>query len=172
MGLRERVIELFEYDPDTGVFKNRISRGRAKAEARAGSETGHGYRKIVVDYKKHYEHHLAWLIVHGVWPEGEMDHADGNRSNNAIGNLRLATRSQNRFNSCWATGQSGLRGAYLDKRIQKWYSKIEVDGRVVWLGHYKTSAEAHAAYCRAVDEFAGEYAFRNRVLNPPIMEVS
>ena len=166
MGLRERVIELFEYDPDTGVFKNRISRGRAKAGARAGSETGHGYRKIVVDYKKYYEHHLAWLITHGNLPEGEMDHVDGNRSNNAIGNLRLATRTQNNANGCWANGQSGLRGVYKDwRRPHKWFAKIQVDGRHIFLGWHSTSGDARAAYCKAASEHFGDYAHHNRANN-------
>jgi hypothetical protein len=172
MGLRERVIELFEYDPDTGVFKNRISRGRAKAEARAGSETGHGYRKIVVDYKKYYEHHLAWLITHGNLPEGEMDHVDGNRSNNAIGNLRLATRTQNNANNgCWATGVSGLRGVYLDlRRPHKWFSKIQVGGQQIYLGEYNTPEEARAAYLEAAHEYFGEFAYHRRGRNHSTME--
>ena len=162
MGLRERVIELFEYDPDTGVFKNRISRGRAKAGARAGADTGHGYRRIIVDYKKYYEHHLAWLIVHGDWPD-EIDHIDGDRSNNAISNLRLATRTQNCANGGWATGLSGLRGVYKDwRRPELWYAKIQVGRRQIYLGYYDTPEEAHAVYLAAAEKYFGEFAHHNR----------
>ena len=170
MGLRERVLELFEYDPETGVFRNRISRGRAKAGARAGSPAGHGYRRIIVDYGKYYEHRLAWLIIHGTWP-GELDHVDGNRSNNAIGNLRLATRTQNNANGCWATGASGLRGVYKDKRRpHKWFAKIQVDGRHIFLGWHNTPEDARAAYLKAASKHFGEYAFHNRA-QQPTMEI-
>jgi hypothetical protein len=170
--LRNCVLELFNYDPDTGFFTNRASRGRAKAGARAGAETGHGYRRIVIDYVKYYEHHLAWLIVHGDLPEGEMDHADGNRSNNAIGNLRLATRTQNNANNgCCATGVSGLRGVYRDlRRPHKWFSKIQVGGQQIYLGEYDSPEEARAAYLQAAYEHFGEFAHHRRGRNYPTME--
>jgi hypothetical protein len=100
----------------------------------------------------------------------ELDHIDGNRSNNAIGNLRLATRTQNNFNGrSWATGQSGLRGAYLHYQGH-WYSKIQVGGQVIWLGNFGSAQEAHAAYLKAADLYAGEYAFHNREVKPPVTE--
>src|SRR5882762_9001487 len=115
---QERLKELFDYDPITGWFTNRFSRGRACTGDRAGSESGHGYRKICIDYVKYYEHHLAWFYTHGHWPS-EIDHEDGKGNNNAIDNLREATRTQNNWNAERPTGSSGLRGAYLDKRTMR-----------------------------------------------------
>lgn len=153
--------ELFDCNPATGWLINRYSRGRAAAGARAGSPTGHGYRRVIIDGYKHYEHHLIWLYVHGVYPE-EIDHKDGNRSNNAIDNLRLATRTQNCFNAKRETGSSGLKGAYLDKRTMKWYSHIQIGGMVEHLGMFGTALEAHQAFMAAVDRHHGEFAFHNR----------
>jgi hypothetical protein len=165
--MRDRVLRLFDYDPATGFFTNKVSRGRAKAGARAGSDVGHGYRKICIDYVRYYEHHLAWLIVHGVWPR-EIDHVDGNRSNNAIANLRLATRTQNNANGGWATGLSGLRGVYKDwRRPHMWFAKIQVGGRHIYLGEYDTPEEAHAAYLDAASHHFGAYALHNRGYQPP-----
>jgi hypothetical protein len=73
---QEFLKKLFDYDPETGWFTNRFSRGRAREGERARSPTGHGYRKITVEYERIYEHHLAWLYVYGEWP-GEIDHKDG-----------------------------------------------------------------------------------------------
>ena len=78
---------LFDYDSKTGWFTNRYSRGRAKAGERAGSPTGHGYRKITIDYKRYYEHHVVWFYIHGVLPS-EIDHINGDPSDNRIENLR------------------------------------------------------------------------------------
>src|SRR5882762_1063268 len=97
-----RLKELLTYDPETGWFRNRNSRGRAACGERAGSPSGHGYRKVSLDYGKYYEHHLAWLYVYGVWP-GELDHKDTDRSHNAIDNLRPTTRTQNNHNSAERT---------------------------------------------------------------------
>lgn len=158
---QERLKELFDYDPATGWFTNRLSRKRSTIGGRAGSPTGHGYRKLTIDYEKYYEHHLVWLYVYGVWPR-ELDHKDGDRSNNAIENLRLATRSQNNFNAKRKTGESGLTGAYLDKRTTRWYSKIQLGGQVMYLGTFKSAMEAHEAFMAAVLYHHGEFAFHNR----------
>lgn len=160
----ERLVELFNYDPETGFFTNRFSRGRAGAGQRAGAETGHGYRRIIIDYQKFYEHHLAWYYIYGEWPD-EIDHKDRNRSHNAIGNLRLATRTQNCFNSERPTGESGLRGAYLDKRNLRWYSHIQVGGQVEHLGMFDTAEEAHEAFMVAVERHHGEFALHSSIPN-------
>lgn len=153
--------ELFEYNPETGWFTNRFSRGRAKEGARAGAETGHGYRRIVIDYIKHYEHHLAWLYINCEYPD-EIDHINGNRSDNRIVNLRSCSRTQNNFNAERATGESGLKGAYLDKRNLQWYSKIQLGGQVKFLGNHGSAEEAHAAFMQAAELYHGEFAFHHR----------
>lgn len=161
--MRDELIRLLDYDPETGWFTNRFSRGRACKGERAGSPTGHGYRKISIDYGRFYEHHLAWLYIYGEWPN-EIDHKDGDGSNNAIDNLRVCDRTLNNFNRI--PDDKGLRGAYLDCRNLQWYSKIQVRGQVIWLGNFNTPEEAHAAYLEAADRYAGEFAFHNREPQP------
>lgn len=153
---QKRLKGLFDYDPETGWFTNRFSRGRAKGRQRAGAYTGHGYRRIIIDYEKYYEHQLAWLYVHGEWPD-EIDHIDGDSSNNAIANLRLCDRSQNNCNSQRPTGRSGLRGAYLNPRNLKWYSQIQFGCRVIYLGTFNTPEEAHEAFEAAAEHLHGEF---------------
>jgi hypothetical protein len=147
---------ILDYDPITGYFTNRFARGPARKDNRAGSPTGHGYRRIIIDCEKYYEHHLAWLYVYGVWPD-EIDHIDRDRSNNAVSNLREATRSQNCCNSATRESLAGLKGAYLDKRVNRWYSKIQVDDKVLWLGSFDNAEQAHAAYMQALTEIHEEF---------------
>jgi len=157
---KERLDELFEFDYKIG-FTNKISRGRACKHSRSGYVDVHGYRRIVIDYIKYYEHHLVWFYVTGQWPQ-ELDHKDGDRANNAFSNLRECTRTENNFNAERATGISGLRGAYWDSRVSKWYSKIQVGGQVRWLGSYNTSEEAHCAFMIAVEQTHKEFAVEKR----------
>lgn len=156
MATLERVLELLEYDPDTGQFTNRIDRRRAPKGVRSGSPSGHGYRKISIDSYSYYEHHLAWLYIHGEWPT-EIDHIDGDRSNNAIANLRVATRSQNNMNKL-KNGSEGLPGAYYNYRDCYWFSKIQVDGIVKWLGRFGSELEAHIVYVVMAEFYHGAYA--------------
>lgn len=154
---QDRLKELFVYNLETGWFTNRFSRGRAGIGARAGSSTGHGYRRIIIDYEKHYEHHLAWLYVYGVYPD-ELDHEDRCRSHNWISNLREATHQQNCHNADRTPGESGLRGAYLNLRTSRWFSKIQIGHYTEWLGTFDTAQEAHEAFLAAEERHRGEFA--------------
>ena len=157
---KQALDELFIFDSTIGFF-NRVSRGRAKAGSRAGFVDVHGYRRICVSGVKLYEHHLVWFYIHGEWPT-ELDHKDGDRSNNAFSNLRLADRSENNFNAERPVGASGLRGAYLDKRTMRWYSHIQLRGQVIHLGMFDSAEEAHQAFMTAVDRYHGEFAYDKR----------
>lgn len=160
----DHLVELFDLYED-GCLVNRTSRGRAKKGDRAGSEDVHGYRRITIDGTRYYEHHLIWFWVHGEWPE-EIDHIDGNRANNSPTNLRLCNRSQNNCNSQRPTGESGLRGAYLDKRTMQWYSHIQFGGQVKHLGMFDTAEEAHTAYEAAAEQLHREFYFPSPKLEP------
>jgi hypothetical protein len=46
----QRLRELFEYDPTTGCFKRRYSRGSQKSGAVAGANDPDGYLRIRIDY--------------------------------------------------------------------------------------------------------------------------
>lgn len=95
---QERLHELFFYNPIIGVFVRRIAVNGA--DIPAGAIAGHlrardGSIRMRVDGKHYCAHRLAWLYVHGRWPEKFLDHADRNPSNNALNNLREATIGQN-----------------------------------------------------------------------------
>ena len=165
----KRLSEVLDYEPKTGWFINRYSRGKAIIGCRAGTVAFNGYRKIVIDGIEYAEHHLAWLYVYGYLPK-QIDHRDGVKSNNAIENLRECDSTQNKFNRAYGTGISGLKGVSLDRRTLKWRSRIQVRGQQILLGVYDTPEEAHAVYLEAAEECAGEFAFHNREPQPLTME--
>lgn len=153
----DRLVEVFECDYD-GWLYNRHSRGRAKIGERAGYLDVHNYWRVVIDYKKYYVHHLVWFYVHGEWPSSELDHIDGNSMNNAPANLRLCNRTQNNCNrKRRPTGESGLRGAYLDKRNLQWHSQIQFGSQSYFLGNFDTPKEAHEAFEYAAKKLHGEF---------------
>jgi len=156
----ERLREVLDYDPSTGVFIWLISpAARAPVGAVAGCPKPDGYRQIQVDGVNYRAHRLAWLWVHGVWPSGVLDHKDGYRDNNAINNLRPATLSQNGGNMRrHRDNVSGFKGACFEKRSRKWRGTIVINGKQRHLGLFATAEEAHAAYVRAAIETFGEFA--------------
>ena len=146
----ERLREVLDYDPMTGAFVWRVrTSSRAGQGDVAGFGDGKGYLAIRIDGVQVFAHRLAWFWTYGAWPFGEIDHIDGDRSNNRISNLRDATRSVNNQNQKRAQNRSksGVLGVFRDKK--KWNAKIAVDGSTYNLGNYPTKGDAYAAYLGA-----------------------
>jgi len=157
----ERVRKLFSYDSETGHFywRAKSNNNGANEGDLAGSLNGNGYRNIGIDGLSYKAHRLAWLLTKGEWPTGELDHVDGNRSNNAISNLRIATRSQNNSNARRRYNNvSGFKGVSFHKGDKRWRATIYVNKKCRHLGSFLSATEAHAAYCRAARELHGEFA--------------
>lgn len=149
----QRLRELLDYDRNTGVFTRRHGprRSSAKPGDVAGCLTPAGYVAISVDGRKHQAHRLVWMYEHGRWPVELVDHRDGNRSNNSLGNLREASHQGNHQNlrRAHADNLTGYLGVTFDKRRGLWKSHIHAEGKLHWLGRFKTPELAHAAYLTA-----------------------
>jgi HNH endonuclease len=147
----ERVRELLDYDPETGVFTWRFGRRKAKKGAIAGSYTADGYQRICVDRGRYLAHRLAWLITYGVLPPDETDHINGIRDDNRMANLRLATKTLNMENMRRPRidNTTGILGVSWNKRAKKFRSLIRFAGKNLHLGYFTDPAEAHQAYLTA-----------------------
>jgi hypothetical protein len=148
----DRLRSLFHYDCSSGKFKRIAVVKGARVGSVAGHLKGNGYIHFSIDGKKYGAHRLAWLYMTGELPNGDIDHIDGNRANNAFANLRCVDRSTNLENIRGAKSHnksSGLLGAYRVANSSRWHSKIQVRGRTVSLGCYDTAEQANAAYMRA-----------------------
>lgn len=156
----EECHRLLRYDFTTGIFTWKIDagrHGRYKAGTVAGGLSTKGYWVIGVNGTQYEAHVLGWLMVTGQWPDGMVDHRDGNRSNNRFINLRLATRSQNASNSKLRTdNSSGYKGVY--RHGNKWRAEIRVDGKLERIGSYNTPEEAADAYQERAQQYFGEFA--------------
>lgn len=138
------------YDPVTGEFHWRVSRGGVRKGCRAGSHGGEGYVQIQISGKIHYAHRLAWRIAYGYWPAHQIDHINGNRADNRLVNLREATGVQNCQNMAKRSdNSSGYVGVSFHAARQKWRAEISVGGRRRSLGYFTDPAIAQAAYAQA-----------------------
>ena len=148
---QERLQELLHYDPETGIFTNLKSRGRVKIGSVAGSKNPNGYIYIAIDSKKYRAHRLAWLYVHGNFPEKCLDHINEVKDDNRIVNLRLATNLENHQNqsSPRTNNTSGFNGVGWHKFSGKWLARIMANGKHKHLGYFDTAEEASAVYLAA-----------------------
>jgi hypothetical protein len=143
---KDLVRRLFDYDPESGAFTHRIGGGRRKAGDLAGHIDRLGY-VIIGGAKKHYlAHRLAFMWMNGRWPESQVDHIDGNRSNNAWTNLRdVSPQGNNRNKRMHRNNKSGRIGVHWDKVNNKWVAHIFVWNKHHNLGRFSEFEDA----CRA-----------------------
>lgn len=144
---QERIRELLFYEEETGKFFYKIPKGRMLAGDPAGASRKNGYVIIIIDGKSRQAHRLAWLYVYGKWPDGVIDHINGNPGDNRIVNLRDVSQSENQQNrhSIDPRNRVGCMGVTWDSEKQRWRSRIILKGKYISLGRHKTAEEAIAA---------------------------
>jgi hypothetical protein len=150
-----RLKELLDYDPETGVFVWKVTRGSARPGDVAENRHVGGYRQVVISRKRYLSHRLAWFYINGQWPSDEIDHINRERADNRIANLREATRAQNVCRSV-RRSKSGVHG--VRRRDFGWQARIRVTGKDIHLGTYQTVDEAKTAYRIAAIHHFGEFA--------------
>ena len=141
---------ILEYDQITGSFTwLALTSRRVKVGDVAGWKTSIGYIRINVLGRAYQAHCIAWLHFYGAWPTADIDHIDGNPSNNAIANLRDVSHSVNLQNQQRAQrcNNSGFLG--VSRRGSCWRAQITADGKKRHIGTFNTPELAHAAYLEA-----------------------
>lgn len=161
----EYVRNALEYDPDTGVLRWRWRADRTPqwngrfAGKEAGCPYAGDYVVVNLDYRYYPAHRLAWAIMTGAWPAGEIDHINVCRSDNRFTNLREAPHAENGRNSGMRrNNKSGFKGVSWDASAQRWRTRIMINRKEIWLGYFATPEEAYDAYCRSAREVHGEFS--------------
>lgn len=138
-----RLKELMTYDPLTGHFvrlPGTDGRGR-KPGQKVGSPHASGYQSTMIDGKNYMVHRLAWLYMTGDFPLEDIDHADGDRSNNIWINLRACSRAENMQN------KTGVLGVW--QVGKRWRARIRAFGTTHHIGYFDTEHEGVTAYLQA-----------------------
>ena len=113
----------------------------------AGKARPDGYTSIRITRdgtsKSFLAHRLAWLMAYGDWPPTNLDHVNGERADNRIGNLRLADHKINSRNTKLRhDNATGVHGVSWSKHARKWLVRITHDRVQMNLGYYIDFDEA------------------------------
>lgn len=152
------LLSILDYNPSTGIFIWKKSRGRVSAGSIAGGEITDGYIGIRIDGTRFMAHRLAWFYCFEEWPESLLDHEDTDPSNNAIENLREASNSSNNMNKgVMSISTTGYTGVTFDKSRNKYMVRVSINGVSKNLGRFNTIEEAIAVREFAAKEAYGEF---------------
>lgn len=142
----EKLRERLSYTADSGEFHRiKTLNSRHQVGGRVGTRHSKGYWTIGIDGRYYKAHRLAWLFVNGEWPDGEIDHINGNKTDNRIANLRIASRSQNMVNrdAPRCDNKLGMRG------VTQIGNRYIARFKNAYLGIFRTAEEAQQTYLTA-----------------------
>lgn len=153
---QEQLKQLFNYDPDTGIFTFKLKTARCvKVGKIAGSLENDGYLRIAISGERYHAHRMAFIYMNCELSNTyQVDHINGIRIDNRISNLRLATiaeNSQNQRNPSSRT-KTGFLGVSWKEHAKKFLARIVLDGKYIHIGYFVTAEEAHEAYLKAKRE--------------------
>jgi hypothetical protein len=154
--------QFFDYIDGELVWKSRSS--KRFNTAFSGKPAGclrkdQGYVYIRFMQKQYLAHRLiyAWHCDQE-FDDKQIDHIDGNKSNNRIENLRLASPMENANNRGKQKNNSvGLKGVTYNRRAKKYQAQIHSLGKTKYLGIFDSSLDAYAAYMSAAIKEHGKF---------------
>lgn len=151
---QEYLKEVFEYKDGKLYWK--VSKPNVNVGDTVGNPNGTGYLQTKVNYKRYVVHQLIFMLHHGYCPP-QVDHIDGDRSNNRIENLREATPSQNSMNTkLRRDNRSGTKGVY--SKNGKWAVQIRANGITRYRGTFGDLELAALVAEEARNKYHGEFA--------------
>ncbi len=94
-----------------------------------------------------------------------VDHEDTDRLNNQKNNIRNCSFAENARNaSTPKSNTSGFKGVVWNKRDKKWFSRITVFRKKIYLGYFDCKIEAAKAYNEAAVKYHGKFARLNIII--------
>ena len=160
---------LIDYDPETGalvwrvrdvsfftdgersaIHCMRVWNARYAGNPAFKGKTSKGYFRGGIFSRRYLAHRVAWAICSGAWPENDIDHINGKRSDNRIANLRTATRQENCKNSAIGIkNTSGTIGVSWSENKSRWVAQLSKNGKRKHIGYFKSKDEAISARVKA-----------------------
>ena len=145
---QEELRLLFDYRDGQLIRKTVGSNGRRKIGEVAGYDNMNGYMYVKVGKTAWAQHRVIWKWHHGTEPEA-IDHANDNKTDNRIENLRAVSSRQNTAKEAQKRRKNNLPVGVWAKPNGRFIAMAKVDGRRRSLGTYDTPEQAHQAYLEA-----------------------
>jgi hypothetical protein len=162
--------EAFYCDPSSpsGLRHAKMKRAGGRIGEMAGSCNPAGYWRVSCCGISLMAHRVVFILTQGPIPEGfEVDHKDGNTSNNNSQNLQALTNGANRraINRKFRNNTSGFHGVGYNAKRRRWKAYICRENKPKALGYFRTPEDAARAYDNAAILWAATKGEVPRFLN-------
>lgn len=151
MVTQDEVKKLLTYDRDSGELRwngtrrGVIGRNSIAGHKFVGRDNKKPYYRLTIKGYSLFSHRVIWFMETGNWPE-EVDHINGDGTDNSWGNLREVSRKENHKNKkLYTVNSSGVSGVCFDKPTCKWRAYIQVLGKTKHLGRFINKEDAVTA---------------------------
>ena len=135
-----------------------------QAGQKAGTVNNVGYVTVKIFGKTRRAHRIIWLLIFKEWPKGQIDHVDGDRTNNKQNNLRDSNWLENMRNrKLNKNSTSGFRGVYWNLNECKWRAHIKDHGKNINLGYFDSFEKAVEARIEA-EKYIGFHENHGKIL--------
>lgn len=143
-----QIFKELKYNPYTGIFIRRSTGERA-----CRTDKTKGYLRVFVLGKYYKAHRLAWFYMYAEWPSNQIDHINGDKTDNRKENLRDVLQTVNMYNKYKAHKNNELNTLGVTASGSKFVARIRHAGRLIYLGTYDTKEEAQRQYYSKRKEF-------------------
>lgn len=153
----EEIRRAFVYAPLTGHIYRKLGNERFYLLGhRAFERVKDTYKYGTFKGVDFLAHRVVWAIYYGEWVEEgfEIDHINGDTTDNRIENLRKVTSAENAKNLgrrlvANQEHDSGVNGVYWHRKNKKWVVRIKSGGKWTYFGSYVDLDEATSVRRRA-----------------------
>ena len=156
---REELEKMWAYDPQTGVFRHKITYGSKKKGEIAGTDGTNRYVCLRYKGKLLAAHRVAWLFVYGEDPcDVFIDHINGDCYDNSIKNLRLCNVQQNACNqSLSAKNKTGVKGVSWCSKTKQYKGAVTFNRKYYFAGRFDELQQAIDAVRSLRNQLHGDF---------------
>ncbi len=145
-------MEQLDYNPETGELRWNDKAQKKMQGKPANRKDSKGYVYLHVGNKMILGHRIAWFKHYGKWPDGVIDHINGDPADNRICNLRDVPQPVNMQNQRKPRADNKLGLLGVSMKGNRFRAQITVNQKKKMLGTFATAEEAHLAYVTAKRE--------------------
>lgn len=141
---KERNVDLFA---GSGWMQKRAAKTwNTRFAGREASSMSNGYLRISINGLSLKAHRVVLAMLYGAWPDGDVDHINGDVSDNRPANLRIVSHAENCKNQKLRNGNAfGIHGIFKDRRTGKFVVSINDAGEKRHIGQYDDFVSARIA---------------------------